>query len=338
MADRQGTFSAGLTATENLFNGFHDYGTIKQNKAQLEAAKAQLDITKATVSSNLKTAFAELLFEQKNVELSARLLKRQESNLRLVNLRFEGGQENRGNLLYQQATVGGTLPIRPCETECAGRHQGARGTSRQARTDELEVAGELEAKSPPDSFNARALVKENPSHTQAYYTQVAADSGITIADQGWYPNLSATGFLGRTGSDFFPENDRWSVGVSITFPPFFPGTANIYNSQNARALKMQSEYQLTSTDSKLIAQLENAYGGLKDAIAQVKVALDFRDAAKARSIISTEKYNTGLMTFEDWSVIETDLVTREQNLLTNSRNALQAEATWEAALGRGAIH
>ena len=45
------------------------------------------------------------------------------------------------------------------------------------------------------------------------------------------------------------------------------------------------------------------------------------------------KYNTGLMTFEDWSVIETDLINREQNLLNAQNNAVQAMASWEQAIG-----
>ena len=60
-------------------------------------------------------------------------------------------------------------------------------------------------------------------------------------------------------------------------------------------------------------------------------------AATARSTIATEKYNTGLMTFEDWSVIEEDLITREQNLLSRKSTAMQLEATWEQAVGVGAI-
>ncbi len=336
-ASNQKTFSAGITATENLFNGFQDLGKIRQSRANLEVARAQWQLAKATLSANLKTAFAELLFEQKSVELTARLLKRQETNLRLVNLRFEGGRENKGNLLFQQATVSQARyqNAHAIRNVRVGIKQLAALLGRPD-TEELQASGELAVQAPPVKLDAHALATKHPTHTQAYFQQAAADAGIMIAEQGWYPELNVTGFVGKTGPDFFPQTNRWSVGAQIVFP-FFPGTSHIFSAETARAQKNQTDHQLRSTDYKLIAALEQTYSAVKDAIETVKVSSDFAEAAKARSIISTEKYNTGLMAFEDWSVIETDLVNREQTLLVNQRNAMQAEANWEAAQGTGAI-
>jgi outer membrane protein TolC len=142
--------------------------------------------------------------------------------------------------------------------------------------------------------------------------------------------------VGKLGNSFPPDNNRWSVGITISFP-FFPGTSTIYGTKSADALRDQAELNTASTDNKLIAALQQAYNNLQDAIANLRVAEEFARAAKARSTIATEKYNTGLMSFEDWTVIETDQVNRDQTLLLNSRNAMQAEASWENALGKGAI-
>ena len=43
------------------------------------------------------------------------------------------------------------------------------------------------------------------------------------------------------------------------------------------------------------------------------------------------------MTFEDWSVLDADYATRQQNLLQSQLNAMQAEASWESAEGTGEI-
>ncbi len=159
---------------------------------------------------------------------------------------------------------------------------------------------------------------------------VSADANIEVVDGNWLPNLSLTGFVGQTGANFPPNGGRWSVGAAITFP-FFPGTSNIFNSESARA------YNINNNDVTLYSTLESAYGSLEDAVQQLKVNQLFEEADKARSVISTEKYNTGLMTFEDWAVIEANLVSGEQNLLSSKLTAMEAEATWEQAVGRGAI-
>jgi outer membrane protein TolC len=332
-----GNYTYGLTATQSVFNGFQDLGKVRQGKANLEAARAGLLIAKATVSSNLKAAFAQLLYEQELVRLSQSILDRQQANLRLVTLHFEGGQENKGNLLYQAATVSQARYQR----EHAVRQKQVAIKQLAALlgrpdTDQLEVEGELSYQAPPDKLDFRALATRHPSHVQVVDQRDSADAGITVANQGWYPNLSLSGFIGRNGPSFPPDSQRWSVGATISFP-FFPGTSQIYTSQNAYALYRQADDTATSTDNKLIAGLEQAYAALIDAIEQVQVADEFDRAAKARSVIATEKYNTGLMTFEDWSVIETDRISREQNLLQSKLNAMQAQASWELAEGVGDI-
>ena len=284
------------------------------------------------MSSNLKQAFAQLLYEQKLDELSGSIMKRQQSNLRLVTLRFEGGMENKGNQLYQAATYS------QAKYQYAHASRQKRAAVNQLAAllgrpgaDNLIVAGDFNLPDPKVG-DLRKLVPKHPSFLQAYYQRVAADEGIRIANQGWYPNVSLNAFVGKSGTEFFPQNNRWSVGVSIAFP-FFPGTSQIFTSENAYAVFRQAEYTESSTANKLLAGIEQAYGNLVDAIEQVKVSQEFNDAAKARSVIATEKYNAGLMTFEDWTVIETDLINRAQTLLQNQLSAVQALIAWENALG-----
>lgn len=332
-----GTWSAGITATQSIFNGFQDEGKVRQGKANLDAAEAALAIAKFTLSSNLKSAFAQLLYAQDAVALAKLILERQQRDLRLVTLNFEGGQENRGNMLYQAATVSQAKyqwehSIRQKKVAIK---QLVAYLGRPA-ADNVDVKGSLDVKAPQANLDFSSLATHHPSHNQVVYQKMAAEAGIEVADQGWYPNLSANAFVGRTGQDFFPNTEHWSVGISLAFP-FFPGTSNIFNSQYARAQLRQAEFTQTSTDNKLISAMETAYGNLVDAVEQVKVADEFVQAAKARSIIANEKYGTGLMTFDDWTVIETDLINRQQTLLQSQLTAKQAEASWENALGIGDI-
>jgi outer membrane protein len=98
-------YSTSVTVTQNLFAGFEDEARVEQGAANVDIAEAALNATKAQLSSDVKTAFAGLLYAQDNVTLTENILRRLEENLRLVELRFEGGRENKGSLLLSQASV-----------------------------------------------------------------------------------------------------------------------------------------------------------------------------------------------------------------------------------------
>jgi outer membrane protein TolC len=64
---------------------------------------------------------------------------------------------------------------------------------------------------------------------------------------------------------------------------------------------------------------------------------DFLKAANARAEIARSKYSNGLMSFEDWDIIENDLINRQKAVLQSRRDRVTAEAAWEQVLGNGAI-
>jgi outer membrane protein TolC len=333
----QNQYTESLTANQSLFNGFSDVGKVRQANANLQAARAQLAMEKATLNQLLKNAFAQMLFQQKSVELNAAILKRQEDNLRMITLRYKGGNENKGNLLYQQ----GTLAQAKYQYEHSMRQLKNAVKQLAALWGEpnlryLKVSGDLAWQVPDHEPDFERMAVNNPSHVNAIEQYRASDFNVQVVDGGWMPNVGLIGSLGRVGQTWPPQNERWSVGISLTFP-FFPGTAQIFAAETARAQRLQAEFQEHSTDYKLIAGLENAYDALLDAAAQVQVNEVFREGAAARSRIANGKYGSGLMTFEDWSVIDADLVNREQNLLQSQLNAMQTQASWELAQGIGDI-
>jgi outer membrane protein TolC len=333
----QNQYTESLSLNQSLFNGFADLGKYRQAEANLHAAKAQLAVEKATLAAAVKTAYAQLLFQQKSVELTDAIFKRQKNNLRMISLNFKGGSENKGNMLYQEGIV----------AQADYQHQHAIRQLRNAMKQlgalwgepnipSLRVTGELEWSVPKAQPNYEEIAAKHPNHENFVQQWAAADAGVLMADGGWYPNFNLLGSVGQVGSNWPPDQQRWSIGLSMTFP-FFPGTAQISAAEAARATRAQAEQQKRSADFKLIAALESAYEGFLDSAGQVEVARTFKVAAEARSKIANGRYNSGLMTFEDWSVIDADLVTREQNLLQAELNAMQAEAAWESAEGIGAI-
>jgi outer membrane protein len=94
-----------LTVSQLIFDGFRTKGNIDAARAQLNLAFANLNDQKATVSFNLKTAFAQLLYAQKLIKINHDVIDLRQSNERLVRLLYEGGSEDRGNMQLSQANL-----------------------------------------------------------------------------------------------------------------------------------------------------------------------------------------------------------------------------------------
>jgi outer membrane protein TolC len=61
-------------------------------------------------------------------------------------------------------------------------------------------------------------------------------------------------------------------------------------------------------------------------------------ATEERSKIAQAQYSIGLMSYDNWTIIEDDLVSAKKNLLNAQAAALLAEANWILAKGETLEH
>ena len=333
---RSQQYSAGLSVKQSLFSGFKNEAGVQKGKADLEAAAANLSVVKAQVSSDLKAAFAQLLFAQEQAQLVETIASRRQENVRLVELRFEGGREPKGaylrsRALYRQADYEVSQADRALKVS---QRQLARVLGRR-ETDRIVVQGLQTALpgSPPD-FEALAL--QTPVRLEAVAQAQAAAAGVKVARSELFPDVSATGSLGRRGEKWPPGQDEWSAGVVLSYP-FWPGGQNFFDVQSANAEERRLRESLRSTEDQTVLNLEQTFAAYQDAVQRVGVEQEFLEAAQARAKIARGQYTLGLLSFQDWDTIENDLISNQKIMLTSLRDALVAEASWERVQGKGAI-
>jgi outer membrane protein TolC len=330
-------FNVGLNATQNLFSGFRDRGKVREARASLENAESSLAISKAKLGFDLRTAFSQVLFGEEQARLTADILRRREGNLRLVRLRYEGGRENKGSFLLSKASFA------QAEFDRAQSDRGVLVARAQlarvlGRTDPANVRaeGKLASGSAGDMPDFQAVAQTVPEYRQAKAQLLVAQAQLDQARATFFPSLDLNGSVSRQGDHFFPNTNRWSVGLNLTFP-FFPGGRNIFDFEAAQANERKAELNRQSVENQLVLKLRQTYVAWLDALGQQHVAEEFLTAADERSTIARGKYTNGLMTFEDWDIIENDLISRQKSALTNRRDAVLAEAAWQQAQGKGAI-
>ena len=160
----------------------------------------------------------------------------------------------------------------------------------------------------------------------------AARLGIKSARADFIPQVYVDANAGRIGSEWPPDEDEWSVGVGLSFP-LFRGGRRIGEVSRNKALFKQAQADEQSSRDSIILSLEDTWTRLQDAIDRVKVQRKFLAAAEERAKITEAQYSTGLNSFDNWTIIEDDLVRAKKSFLDAQANALYAEANWNQAKG-----
>lgn len=330
-------YQLSLNASYPLFQGGATMAAIKQASANFEQAALNYQLQAANLSYALKAAVANWRYGQNYLSLAQDIEKRRQRNLDLINLRFKSGRENKGSYLLSQAY------LEQAKYEVLTARDGQRKAQTtlaqvvgKGEDERLTVAGELPAVELPAEIDLAQLTAQHPAYRQAQLSFAVADAGVTSARSTFFPTISLTGSLGRNGDKWVPKNEDWTIGANLTWP-LFRGGADYYQVKAAVAERHHAKWEQKSTWQSLYETLQNAYQTFKQARQKVKVFQAFVDAGLVRANIARTKYNNGMMTFDEWDKIESDLITNQKNLLQSQRDLSLAAAAWEKALGTGVI-
>jgi outer membrane protein TolC len=331
------TYSESASAGWNLFNGFSDRAALKRSRADLDAARAAWDDALAQVGGSLRSDFAQLLFAQEQAALAAAIAKRRHEDLRMVSLRFQAGQENKGSYLRTDAADKQALFD---EAQAARALRVAqRGLAHSLGRDPFAVlvaTGVLGGELPSETPDFLALAAQTPAVRQADADARAAGYALTAARSGFFPSVDASAQKSRTGSEWPPGKDSWSTGLNASWS-IFSGGKTAADASAARAQAEAAQAALEETKNLTAFRLEDSYASFQNAVEQVDVLRRFLAAAEARAEIARAQYNNGLISFQDWDQIENDLINSQKSLLAGRRNAATAMAAWEKTRGKGVL-
>lgn len=331
-------YIASVNATQNVFNGWADSAKVEQAQQEVLLAESSLQSTKAKVSYELKAAFANLLYAHETERIAQEFQKRREDNFRMVELRYQSGREHKGSLLLSQAYLAQSrldvIKSRNARETTQSELQKVLGFAEQS---EFEVMNDVplnEPRSAGPDFKRMAVM--TPVRQQAEIKVDTAQAALDGARSSFFPSLNLTASAGKGDDHFFPEQDRWTVGASLSWS-LFGGGKDYYATKSAVANLFSAKSNLHHVDRQLLANLKKSYASYVEAVEELKVSEAFLQAVKSRAEIARAKYNNGLMSFDEWDIIENDLINRTKIHLQTRRDRIVAEAAWEQAQGIGVI-
>ncbi len=188
----------------------------------------------------------------------------------------------------------------------------------------------LEDENTPDLDQLiQEAIENRPELKSMDFRLKAGESGVTMAESGWYPQIYLAGnyYYSRPNQRIFPAEDKfngtWDVSVGLSW--------DIWNWLATSDQTKQAEAQLE--------QVKDGYKSLKDGVS-LEVTQNYLNLLKAKEKViasnqsvhqAEENYRVTNETFKNGLALNSDLLDAEFALLQAKTNYIQSLADYELA-------
>lgn len=331
------SFSYSLSAQQLLFDGHKISNQIRSTQESINAAKYNYSSVSADLRFALRSAYTDLLKAQDLVGLAREIAERRRNNVRLINLRYQGGREHIGSLRQAEADLSqANFEVSQAERALLVAQSNLASALGRDQHNPLRVQGRftaaLSSAAKPDMA---LLAKNNPLFQQLDARSKAARYDLDASKSAFLPQIYLTSSLGRSAVDRLPMDAvDWNSGVTVSIPVYEGGSGRARVSRSMAVVSERNAAQ-KSGYLQLYDTLQESWKSFQDSRQLVVVRKKFLDAAMERSSIANAQYSNGLVTFNEWVIIENNLVSAKKEYLNAGANLLIAEAQWIQAKGGG---
>lgn len=329
------SFSYWLSASQLLYDGGSTSSLIAGADESINAARYRYGTVSSEVRFALRTAFVDLLKAQELVGLAGEIAERRKKNVRLLQLRYNAGREHIGSLRRAEADMAeAAFEVAQAERALVlARSKLASALGRDQRS-VVNVKGSFKAsESLVSTPQFSVLARQNPQVQQLQAVERSARHDLDASRHAFAPALSLTSSVGRNSFDQLPVDALdWNAGFSVSIP-IFEGGSGRANVAKALAALNNKAGQEQSGYLQVLDTLEESWKNFQDASENVGVQKKFLEAAAERSTIANAQYSNGLISFDDWVIIEDNLVSSKKSYLNAEAELLLAEAQWMKAKG-----
>jgi len=331
-------FSAGVTITQTLFNGFQTANRTRQAESQVLAARATLRNTEQSVLLNAATAYMNLLRDTAILDLQRRNVEVLQEQLRQTRDRFNVGEVTRTDVAQSESRLAaGRSQVLVAESN----HKSSAATYRQVIGTE---PGQLSPASPVDRFSPRTLpvavgvaTAGHPSVTAAQYNIDAAQLAVKVAEGALLPTATVQGNFNKnylsTGSLNNIEGYNASVLGTLSIP-IYQGGAEYSAVRQAKETLGQRRLDMDTARDQIRQSVVQSWGQLEAAKANIEATESQVKASEIALNGVREEARVGQRTTLDVLNAQQELVNARVALVTAQRDRVVASFTLLASVGR----
>lgn len=329
------SYSAGVSASLTLFDGFRTQAENRAAGANFDAADAALVNQQFQVVLQTKQAFFNALAADELVRVAATRVQRAQEQLKISRDKLAAGTAIRSDTLRSAVELGNALLQKlNAETQRAtaeanlARLMGVDGGVRAAMDSSLLQPVTLDTA----AVRQEALAN-SPVVAQAEAAARAADASLALSRGQYFPTVSASYNNNYTGAQLDALTNSWSLRLSVSWP-IFNGFAREASIARSAANRNAAWAQAEDARRQVNAQLTQYLAALAAAETRLAIAQASRAAAEEDLRVQRERYRLGAATIVDVLTTQVNLDQAEVDIVQARLDYLVAKAQIEALIGR----
>jgi outer membrane protein len=333
------SYSGGLTANLELFDGFRRLANLRSTAANQGAAEAGVVNQRFQVTLATKQAFYNALATEELVRVAQSQVRRAQQQLQISVEKLRAGSATRSDSLRSTVDYGNArIALLQAQANLATAQA---NLGRQVGVDQpVRAVPDSALPALPDTAALRAsALDDTPQVRQTEAQASAARAQVWTARAQYWPTLSVSYSNSRQGTatpnfplfSNYPETFSWRFGVSWTV---FNGFSREQQQVTASVNRDVAEARAADTRRLVNAQLTQQIAAMTTAYAKIDIARANVAAGTEDLRVQNERYRVGAATILDLLTSQTALTTAEGNLVQSRFDYLIARAQVEALLGR----
>jgi outer membrane protein TolC len=332
------SYSAGLSASYELFRGGARFADHSRTARDLEAAEAREEDQRFGVVLQTKQLFFSALEQAELLEVARARIDQSQQSLELAKERFRLREATRSDTLRARLDL---VNARQAVLTAEANTRGARfALGRQIGLPEPVIPVAPTALAPialelTEAEMIQIAEEASPSVMASEAALAAADAEVSSARSAWLPTVRANSSYNWSNQQASFDGGRtsWNVGFSMSYPlfnGFDRGSSIVRAEQSARVARLQDE------DARLVArqQVDSALRALETAQRAIEIAEEAVIVAEEDLRINRERYRLSVAIILDVVTSQIALDQARTDLVTTRYDYIIARAQLEAVLGR----
>jgi len=329
--------TAGVTVTENLFNGNRTVNGVRQAESNILSGRESLRNIEESTLFDGASAYMDVLRDTAVLDLRKNNIIVLEEQLRQTRDRFEVGEVTRTDVAQAEASL---ASARSDYFTAQANLQNSVATYRQiigVEPTRLEAARPIEQLLPHALTSAiEVSFAENPAIQAAFHAVDAAELQVKIYEGALLPTLGVNGsFQEERAGSGIPGNNYYNASALATLTvPLYAGSDAYAHVRQAKELLSQARLQADQQRDAIRAQVVSSWGQLETAKASI---LSDQAAVKAAEIALNgirEEARVGQRTTFDVLTAQQTLLNARVQLVTAQHDRVVASYRIMASIGR----
>jgi outer membrane protein TolC len=287
------------TGSTSLSQMVYDFGRtssqVKINTLTAQSSRHDLTTTENTVALNVKQAYYNALQAERNLDTAKEAVKQLREHLDQARSFFEIGTKTKFDVTQAEVNLSNAqLTLIQAEnqvrlTRLTLSSAMAIPDAPEYRLEDLLVYARFEL-SPEEALTT--AYNHRPDLQSLVKKKQAAHQSVTLAREGYLPQLNANANYYYTGTDF-PLQSGWSAGLNLSIP-IFNGFLTHYQVQAAQANLGVADANERNLRLTIFTQVHQDYLTLGTAAQSIETSAVAVRQAKENVELATGRYHEGV--------------------------------------------